>query len=1091
MSGTYDYGLVVISYLIASSAAYLSLGYIFKLRQCKDCNEFVWVVLGSMTLGSGIWAMHFVGMLAYKMEMLMQYDMSLTILSIVIAMVTSGFAIWFMRKKIVSNTEIIIAAVIMAAGISSMHYVGMEGMIMQAIATYDVTIVIISVVVAFVSSLAAIKLAIQQEKFKLTGSKKIKLLASLVLGVGICGMHYIGMAAVSYQYSDEFIQLENVVSDDLLVLWITFVVLIIYMLGVVTANVQNVGSEISASARLGITIIVLVFITTLSSGLATKLFYDKSIDNKKEFLIDNTRSFTSLIEAVGIFDLANSEDANEKGAKFSTLTQVMNAYKIKESYAAGDIETIIMDDSLDSESETALVNDINGARYIYNYKHNYITEVILEKSIEGGSDVFYWKDKEHGGIRLYAFSAIPSLGMTMISSLSLDKYQNEYNYILYIVIIGTMLFVVMGALMITALMNPMISKLKTSKIELENTIKERTKDLLISNKSLIDEAKEKEVAEHELRKLMQLEEKILDSTTNGILMIDLSLNVTRLNTRVCEIFKLGYEKIYGKNILSLLDEKSSRDLNHKLNHVMTKGVSEKNNEFEIKSGSGEVIVINVGLASVFDNSKIVGSVCTIEDVTERKKNEIVLLNAKAEAEAASKSKSEFLANMSHEIRTPMNGVLGMINLLTETELTREQQEYATTAYNSGELLMSILNDILDFSKIEAGKLEIERIDFSIYDLIEDTSSLLAERAHSKNNEINYDVDKNVPRFLIGDPTRLRQIIINLLGNAVKFTERGEIITVIEIISASEKDVKVRFSIKDTGVGIADDAQAKIFDAFNQEDSTTTRRFGGTGLGLSICKQLVELMNGEIGVDSKLGGGSVFWFEITMQKSTIKYEEDRLNYDIDNLKVLVIDDNETNRAIYKKQLSNWGMAPSVSESGKEGLKEIEGAILRDDPIDLILLDYMMPEMDGLEVLSKLKKMENCPPVIMLTSMCEDGGRQKSKDLGVDNILTKPVKSSLLLDNIVNLMSVRESRKIVEDRVSESDKNMRPEGVSEKSILLAEDNTVNQRVAVGFLKNMGYVAEIANNGLEALEKCRNKKYDLVFMDCQMPEMDGYEG
>lgn len=468
-----------------------------------------------------------------------------------------------------------------------------------------------------------------------------------------------------------------------------------------------------------------------------------------------------------------------------------------------------------------------------------------------------------------------------------------------------------------------------------------------------------------------------------------------------------------------------------------------------------------------------------KEVVLHKKTSDELLVAKKEADRANRSKSEFLANMSHEIRTPMNGILGMLHLVKNTALSQEQKECIVTADSSAKTLLVILNDILDYSKIEAGKLELEKADFDIHEIISNIGSLFSENAFKKGLELAVDIDDNVPVFVQGDPTRLGQIVSNLVGNAIKFTAKGEVLINVRLKNKNKGKINLCFEIKDTGIGLSEDAIDKIFDDFSQADSTTTRNFGGTGLGLSISKQLAELMGGEIGVTSILGEGSTFRFTIVVDESSLEGNK-KENVGFGDKSILVVDDNVTNTQILDKQLSSWSIKHAVCHSGAEAIKMIDEAQAAEKDFDCVLLDMMMPEMDGLEVAKILNKKQQPPKIIMLSS----GGTEAVNDALEKNIintyLLKPVRSSILYNSI--------SAEFV-NKVKKVDKKKDYENYSDKTILVTEDNLINQKVIVGILKQFSVTPDIANNGIESLEKIASKKYDLVFMDCQMPEMDGY--
>ena len=605
------------------------------------------------------------------------------------------------------------------------------------------------------------------------------------------------------------------------------------------------------------------------------------------------------------------------------------------------------------------------------------------------------------------------------------------------------------------------------------------------------------------------------SSGDFIWEVDSSGKYTFTTGRVKEIFGYEPDELIGKTPFDFMPDDEAR----RVAQIFREKAAAREpivdlEHWKITKDGRSLCCITNGIPILDDRGRLMGYRGVTKDITERRKAEEELRRAKEDAEranqeleelnrqlqrsieyanqmaleaqAASVAKSEFLANMSHEIRTPLNGIIGMIELTLDTELTPEQREYLTTAKQSADMLLELINDILDFSKIEAGKLELDPVEFSLHELLGDTLKALAVRAQRKGLELAYHIPPDVPEYVIGDSARFRQVIVNLVGNAIKFTDEGEVVVYVDKDSQTDDEVYLHVAVRDTGIGIPWDKQRKIFDSFVQADGSTTRRYGGSGLGLAISSKLVELMGGKIWVESEVGVGSTFHFTIRfgLQKKPKTRAKDA---DFHGVRVLVVDDNATSRGILKEMLSSWHMECVAVGNADAAIKELKEAHDSGRPFALMIVDMNMPGKDGLELVREARKELGLKEtkVLFLSSATKPGDSERLKGLGDADWLMKPVKKSDLLDAIMKIIGKR----LVEKELSKPRPHI-PKTPSPLNILLAEDSAVNQQVAVRMFEKMGHSVEVANNGREAVEKFRSGSFDAVFMDIQMPEMDGYE-
>jgi PAS domain S-box-containing protein len=599
---------------------------------------------------------------------------------------------------------------------------------------------------------------------------------------------------------------------------------------------------------------------------------------------------------------------------------------------------------------------------------------------------------------------------------------------------------------------------------------------------------EKRVVErtHELEKSLSVVHATFESTADGILVVDLQGHPVNYNRKFLEIWGMTPKDLASERGQSLMlkQVKDSESMSLKFEQLFANPESETYDLLELQDGR----VVEQITHPQRMNGICVGRVLSCRDITERKRTEEALTKAKEAAEAANRAKSQFLANMSHEIRTPMNGILGMTGLALDTQLNSEQRGLLLTVKESADTLLGIINDILDFSKIEAGKMELNPVGFELRQNLEDSVATLALRAHEKGLELATYISANVPNFLIGDPQRLRQVVVNLMGNAIKFTESGEVVLRVWTEERQDNQVTLHFTVTDTGIGIPEDKQRMIFQPFTQADNSTTRLYGGTGLGLTICMQLVELMEGRIWLESKVGIGSTFHFTSCFQldsAATSKAFEGLAC--LKGLRTLVVDDNATNRFILERTLASWEMETTLAASSAEAFNAVERAWNEGKRFQLVLLDAMMPLMDGFTLAEKFQPMPELQGTVMM--MLSSAGNvdyaDQCRQVGISCYLNKPVKQSELLDAIMSAFNPKSPRTPVTPANPSVQKSVRP-----ARILLAEDHPVNQRLATRLLEKWGHSVVLANTGRKALEVMEKETFDLILMDVQMPEMGGYE-
>ncbi len=597
-------------------------------------------------------------------------------------------------------------------------------------------------------------------------------------------------------------------------------------------------------------------------------------------------------------------------------------------------------------------------------------------------------------------------------------------------------------------------------------------------------------AEERLRKSEERFKHIAESMSDWVWEVDQNGVYTYCSEKVQKILGYSAAEIIGKTPFDFMPPQEAAGIAQLFQYFLAGARPIKNLEnWNITKDGRRVCLLTNGVPVFDDKGNLAGYRGVDSDITERKLNEQALHEARDAALTASRLKSEFIANISHEVRTPMNAILGVLELLNDMDLRDDQRDYVSIAHNAAEALLNILNEILDFSKLENNRLTLENVEFDLRNLIYGVTELFANAARQKDLDWSQLVRSNVPTLLYGDPTRLRQVLSNLLSNAVKFTESGDISVSVRVIEQVGDDVLLRFEVRDTGIGIARTELRRVFESFSQADGSNSRKYGGTGLGLTISKRLVELMGGRIDVESEPGKGSVFDFTVHMRISLRDPGSEARDDGLAGLRVLVVDDSCIGGTALREQLEEWNITACAVTSGTEAIEVLKRAARQGEPYDLVLLDIIMPGMDGIELSHRLKQEEDLSGLrlIAVTKVGLRGQAGEVQSAGIDAYLSRPMRSRDLYDCIRVVMyggGAEDGRLITKHSIVET-------RIMEKiRILVAEDNVVNQKVALGMLSRLGYSADVVNNGVEAVEAVLSTPYDLVLMDCQMPEMDGYE-
>ena len=1208
--GYYDYRLVALSVLIAILASYAALDLAGRVTAARGGVRYLWLTGGASAMGFGIWSMHYIGMVAYTLPVVVLYDWPTVLVSLLAAIAASGVALFVASQKVILPLRMWIVSVVMGAGIAAMHYIGMEAMRLPAMCHYSPVLVTLSVILAILISMVALLLT-----FHLRGgigtARWKKPASAILMGVAIPIMHYTGMAAVTYTRMDAATpELSHSVSvSQLGIASIIVVTLIILGLAILTSVVDRTvfqettfnqtiidslpglfyvidedtqilrvntafekvsgysadelfhmsildffrepdrslivermqqvfsagksAAEASFVGRDGTGTLFLFSgkrflfegkLCLVGCGVditerkrAEKLLYDSEMRHRA--LFENSADANLLIDENGFTDcnsaalrmFGNSSKAELLGLRPADLSPpsqpdgkssrvsaeeknaaawVSGRERFEWTFRRRDGETFPAEVCLATLTLSGHPAIVGTIRDISERKQSEARGAILVSLIEASPDLISYADPNTMQIQYMNGSGRRMCGIGKDENLEKvrigDLHPAWMNKLLAEVVSPAVLrdavwegdgaFLHRDGREIPVSMAMMAQKSADGEVELLLTV---SRDIT-ERKRLDDELQRS-------RERLALATK---SARMGIWDWDLVANNLLWDERMYELYGIreqDFSGAYDARQAGLHpDDRAQGDA---AIQFAIEGIKDFNIEFRVVWPNGEVHDIEAHALVRGDvNGRATRMIGVNWDITERKRAEAKFIRAKDAAEAANRAKSEFLANMSHEIRTPMNGVLGMTELVLGTDLSPEQREYLDTVKISADSLLTVINDILDYSKIDAGKLELDPIAFDLRDHVEDIARTLAVKAHEKNLELVAEIAPDVPEFVIGDVTRLRQILVNLLGNAIKFTGSGEVALKVEMESGPAGKTLLRFSVRDTGSGIPKEKQQSIFASFAQADGSTTRRYGGTGLGLTISARLVSAMGGSIHVDSEPDKGSCFYFTVAMGATGRPAEMPAVeSHRLTNLRVLVVDDNLTNRRVLVDVLKLWGVLPTAVASGSEALAQLERSQQSGEPIDVVITDMHMPEMDGFDLVQRIR---TCPGIessiiLMLTSCEHFGDLQRCREAGIALFLTKPIRREELRKALLTAMARLKPPTARQKAVSSE-----PAHGPQLRILLAEDNIVNQHVALAMLRKGGHSVAVASNGKEAVRMCQEERFDAILMDVQMPEMDGFE-